>query len=123
MEGVGGGRMVHFRRADGAEVGVSALHRGGGRDQQWSDMSGRPQGPPKRGCNSSGELQEAGLSFRGKKEGSYRQQERTFTGTLSASWSRHGQYTKKTTETTVGGWRRLAVGGGWRRLAVLKGCP
>ena len=40
-------------------------------------------------------LRRVGLSSRGKKwVGSYRQQKRTFTGTLSASWSRHGQDTR-----------------------------
>ena len=61
--------------------------------------------------------QTTGLSLRGKKKGgSERQQKRTLTGTLSASWSRHTQDTtpQKHCRTMVGGWRRLAVGGGWR---------
>ena len=55
----------------------------------------------------------------------------TETGTLSTSWSRHGQNTKPQQQccTMAGGWRRLAVGGGWRLARggpwgpVLKGSP
>ena len=47
--------------------------------------------------------------------GSYRQQKRTSTGTLSASWSWDLLYFKGW-RLAVGGWR-LAVGGGWRLWA------
>ena len=41
-----------------------------------------------------------------------------FMGTLSASWSRHGQDDGGWWLVAVGGWWRLAVGGGWRLVAV-----
>ena len=53
-----------------------------------------------------------------------REQERTLTGTLFASWSWNLLYFKAW-QLAVGGWRRLvvggwrlAVGGGWRRLVA-----
>ena len=52
----------------------------------------------------------------GEEKGSQRQQKRTFTGTLSASWPWDLLYFKGW-RLAVGGWR-LAFGGGWRLVAV-----
>ena len=45
-----------------------------------------------------------------------KKKKRTFTETLSASWSRHGQETKSQ-KLVVGGWRLKAIGS-WRLVAV-----
>ena len=50
-----------------------------------------------------------------KEKDSQRQQNRSFTGTLSASWSSHVQDTRPQKQYYCG-WRLAAVGGG--RLAV-----
>ena len=55
-----------------------------------------------------------------QKRPSYRQQKRTFTGALPASWPWDLLYFKGW-RLAVGGWRLLAVGGCWR-LAVVGGC-
>jgi hypothetical protein len=51
-----------------------------------------------------------------RKRPSLHQQKRTFMGLLSASWSRHGQYTRQQQLAVGDGWR-LLVGSCWR-LAV-----
>ena len=114
-----GGRAVGVGLGGDARVktvggGTRDAVHGGGVPDYPAAVAPQPRRRPVRGVGHPS----TGLCFR---------KNQTFTGTRSASWSRHGQDTKPQKllnnggRLAVGSWRLVAVGG-WR-LVILGRCP